>query len=192
MSEIFLNNLWQWLLLLAVLIFAIYAMFVIKNEKETYDDESSPLNIGQIQIRIPHWWTQTKNSDSSYYFERTDTRYEWYCKLDFIQPESFQKIEDIFDLYIQEKNVQFDPDVTITTNPTHLFFAPGVSDKIIECLRVEGMGTQNNNKRIYWDVYLLRLGDDPAYYIFESWSSVLHGMLEGPFFETAVSRLKIP
>ena len=191
MSEIFSQHLWQWLILLAVLGFAIYALFIIKNEKQTFIDESSPLSLGEVSLDIPNWWTLTREEENSYYYERTDTRYEWFSKLDFVTANEFEKIEDIFDRYILKQSVQFDPDVTITTNPRHLFFAEGTADKIIECLRVEGMGTQHGNKRIYWDVYLFRLNDSSDYYIFESWSSVLNGMLEGPFFEESVSRMRI-
>lgn len=191
MNEIFSNHLWQWLILLAVIGFAIYALFVIKNEGQNYIDESSPLSVGEVILNIPNWWTLTREQKDSYYYERTDTRYEWFSKIDFVRADQFEKIEDIFDRYILKQNVQFDPDVTLTTTPEHLFFSEGTASKIIECLRVEGMGTQNLSKRIYWDVYLFRLNDSSDYYIFESWSSVLNGMLEGPYFEESVSRMKV-
>lgn len=196
--EIFSQHFWQWLIFLALFIFAIYTMFVIKNEGQSFEDDSSPMDLGEIILKIPKWWTLVSDKKNSYRFERTDTRYEWYAQLDFIQSTQSddsnnerEKIQNIFDSYLEKQKVSFDPDVTVTTEPSHLFFTPEVSNQITECLRVEGMGTQDRTKRIYWDVYLFRINGRQDYYILESWSSVLNGMLEGPYFEESVSRLEI-
>lgn len=191
MSDLFINHLWQWLLLVAALIFAIYTLFIIKNEVQTYQEDASPLEIGNIEIDIANWWTLVESKKYFFHYERRDTRYEWFAKLQYCPTQNFKKIQDVFEQYLYEQKIFFDPDVNITTEPSHLFINPQTRSKIIECLRVEGKATQNQSKRIYWDIFVFRIEHENSYYIFESWSSVLNGMLEGPFFEEAVTNMRI-
>lgn len=185
------NNLWQWLILLAALIFAIYTLFIVKNEVKTFQEESQPLRIGEVELQIANWWTAKTKSSHLHLFERTDTRYDWYAKLEYIECQKFEKIEIIFEKYLSTLQIAFDPDVVVTTEPSHLFIDTNSREQIIECLRVEGKATQDQMNRIYLDLYVFRVRNNQNYYVFESLSSVLNGMLEGPFFEEAVSRLKV-
>jgi hypothetical protein len=54
---------------------------------------------------------------------------------------------------------------------------------------VEGKASQNVVDRIYYDIYIMRALNDDGYFIFESWSSVLNGLVEGPYFEEGLSEL---
>jgi hexokinase len=59
-----------------------------------------------------------------------------------------------------------------------------------EVIRVEGKASQKVIERIYYDIYLTRRLNEPGYFIFESKSSVLNGLVEGPYFEESLSELE--
>lgn len=191
MIDFILQHALSWLLLIGALLFSVYALFVIKNEVQTYKDDSAPIRIGRIEIDIANWWTLVKTLPQGFRYERTDGRYEWFGKFECFNPSRFIKIEDIFDSYIKEQDIALDPDSIVTTESSHIFKEIPTRKAITECVRVEGKGSQHNNKRIYWDLYIFRIGTEKEYYQFESWSSVLNGMLEGPFFEEAVSLIRL-
>lgn len=80
-------------------------------------------------------------------------------------------------------------DVVFETDSRVLFRDSAIQEHFQEVIRVEGKASQNVIKRIYYDIYLMRAQDDKGYFIFESWSSVLNGLVEGPYFEESLSEL---
>lgn len=179
MSDIF----W-WVVLVAVLIFATYAAFVIKGEKSVALEDAILLKFKGLEIPIPPWWTLTTDKDELKIFERTDTHYEWHARFSFTN-EEYRDLQAAFEHLATSNELIFDKDTSIIHEPTSFkeLVAQG-----IEALRIEGTATKGSEHRVYYDAALLKV--DNGIVILESESSVLNGLLEGPFFEQALHHIK--
>ena len=164
-------------------------MRVIGDEKSSFKDESYEVTFGNLSLIIPNWWTIVEETSNHLRFERTDTRYDWHAIFTYFpdhQEKSMpQLLEDKFNL----ENIEFDMDVVFETDSRVLFRDSRIQEYFQEVIRVEGKASQNVVDRIYYDVYLMRGLNDKGYFIFESWSSVLNGLVEGPYFEESLSEL---
>lgn len=178
------SNTFWWILLICVLIFATYAAFVIKGEKDVALKDAIPFPFFGLEIPIPPWWTLTTNEDELKIFERTDTRYEWQSRFSFSK-EEFKDLQDAFEKLALKNQLVFDQDTSIIHEPTSF---KELLDQGIETLRVEGTATKGHELRVYYDAALLKVEDGIV--ILESESSVLNGLLEGPFFEQALHHIK--
>ncbi len=177
------NTFW-WILLATVLIFATYAAFIIRGEKDVALKNAVTLVFHGLEIPIPPWWTATTNTDEMIIFERTDTRYEWQSRFSF-STEEYKDLQDAFEKLALKHKLIFDKDTSIIHEPSS--FA-NLKNQGIEALRVEGTATKGHEDRVYYDAALLKIEDGIV--ILESESSVLNGLLEGPFFEQALLHIK--
>jgi hypothetical protein len=96
---------------------------------------------------------------------------------------------DLLEDKLNLENIEFDMDVAFETDSRVLFRDSEIQEHFQEIIRVEGRASQNVIDRIYYDIYIMRSQDDNGYFLFESWSSVLNGSVEGPFFEESLSEL---
>jgi len=180
----------SWLILIFLLGFGLYVALIIKNEKKVFREFNQKLPFFDIALAVPTWWTLTERSDQKLHFERTDTRYDW--RAEFEQyPESNGDIEKLASRYLDEKKIVLDPDLTKSTLPSHLFFDKKTLSQVESAIRFEGTGTEDEEHRLYMDLYFVKFKNMPGVFRFESKSSVLNGCLEGPFFEDVVSYLKL-
>ena len=164
-------------------------MKIIGSEKSTFRDECYEVHFGPLSLQIPKWWTITEQSPLQLRFERTDTKYEWFALFTYIPDHMNKTLPDLLEDKLNLEKVEFDEDVIFETDSRVLFRDSAIQEYFQEVIRVEGKGSQNVVDRIYYDLYLMRAQEDKGYFIFESWSSVLNGMLEGPFFEESLSEL---
>ena len=56
-------------------------------------------------------------------------------------------------------------------------------------VRLEGTATQEQTERLYYDAFLVREIKSGHYLYAESKSSILNGLVEGPYFEEVMLRL---
>jgi hypothetical protein len=96
---------------------------------------------------------------------------------------------DLLEEKLDLEKIEFDMDVTFETDSRVLFRDSEIQEYFQEIVRVEGKASQNVVDRIYYDIYIMRALNDQGYFIFESWSSVLNGLVEGPYFEEGLSEL---
>lgn len=181
----------EWLILLGGIAAALYTMRIIRQESSSFMDEAAPVSFQGLQLQVPRWWTQTRHEDSVIQFERTDTRYDWYARFSFFPGHSETSLPDLLQQKIETDDLDYDKDdVAIETDCRVLFRHQSMRENFIEFIRVEGKASEKIENRIYLDLCLFRHRDRKGHYLFESRSSVLNGMVEGPFFEEVLAELQ--
>lgn len=187
--DIFTNHFLDWLILLGILGGAVYTMRIIGEENSTFKDDSYQVTFGNLTLMIPNWWTIVEETPTHLRFERTDTRYDWHAIFSYFPDHQSKSLPELLEEKLNLEKIEFDMDVVFETDSRVLFRSSEVQEHFQEVIRVEGKACQNVVERIYYDIYLMRGLDDQGYFIFESWSSVLNGLVEGPYFEEGLSEL---
>ena len=164
-------------------------MKIIGEERSTFKDESYEVRFGKLSLMIPNWWSIVDQSPTLIRFERTDTRYDWHAIFSYFQDHENKSMPDLLEEKLNLEKIEFDMDVTFETDSRVLFRDSEIQEYFQEIIRVEGKASQNVVDRIYYDIYIMRALNDNGYFIFESWSSVLNGLVEGPYFEEGLSEL---
>ncbi|EQC47527.1 hypothetical protein [Bacteriovorax sp. Seq25_V] len=180
------ENIFGWSVLTIILVYLTYMAFSIKNETKVALATGKEFRFGGLLFNIPLWWTETFSSDEKYIFERTDTRYDWratFLKYNFKLNET-QNLQDVFESYAIEKKLVFDEENVIIKVPENII---SFSDIGVEALRIEGTATQDDEHRLYIDILIFKNADE--IFIVESKSSILNGLLEGPFFEQMIANI---
>lgn len=190
--ENILNHLFDWAILALLLGGAIYTLFIIRRESSDFIDESYEVQFGRLSLPIPRWWTVTRQENQLIEFGRTDTRYDWYARFEFFPDDNNVPLTDILHAKIEREELDYDKDdVVIETESRHLFKDAVTQNHFIEVIRVEGKASQRIEDRVYLDLYIFRNRAEGGHYICESRSSVLNGLVEGPFFEECLSLMKV-
>jgi hypothetical protein len=181
----------EWSIVVLLLLALVYTMIVIKEEPRSYLENAKHLQFAGLQLLVPSWWTQTLNTTESISFERTDTNYEWKATLSvFDWTQQDQDIEKALIEWLHAKEVLFDEINSVIHNPSDYKDHESVQSGEWEIVRLEGTATQAETKRIYLDTYLIRDKINKKEYYCESRSSVLNGIIEGPYFEAMMNRAK--
>ncbi|WP_408097698.1 hypothetical protein ACJVC5_01935 [Peredibacter sp. HCB2-198] len=187
--DIFFNHIWEWLILLSLIGGAFYTLKIIGEEKSTFKDESYEVQFSNLSLMIPNWWTIVGQTPEQLRFERTDTRYDWYANFTYHPQHHGKALPQLLEEKLDLEKVEFDMDVVFETDSRVLFRDSEIQEYFQEIIRVEGKASQNVVDRIYYDIYLMRSQNDAGYFIFESRSSVLNGLVEGPYFEESLAEL---
>lgn len=187
--DIFMNHFMEWVILLILIGGAIYTLKIIGEEKSTFKDESYEVQFSDLTLMIPNWWSIVEQTPEHLRFERTDTRYDWYANFTYYPQHSGKALPDILTEKLDLEGIEFDMDVVFETDSRVLFRDSEIQEYFQEIIRVEGKASQNVVDRIYYDIYLMRSQSDAGYFIFESRSSVLNGLVEGPYFEESLAEL---
>lgn len=187
--DIFSNNLFEWFLLISLILGALYTMKIIGEEKLSFKDESYEVQFSDLSLMIPNWWTIMEQNEARIRFARTDTRYDWYAVFAYYPDHGGKNLPDLLTAKLDLEKIEFDMDVTFETDSRVLFRDSKIQEYFQEVIRVEGKGSQNVIDRLYYDIYIMRVQGDPGYFMFESRSSVLNGLVEGPYFEESLSEL---
>jgi len=187
--EILIAHLLDWLILITLLGLALYTLKIIGQEKSSFKQDSYEVQFGDLSLMIPNWWSIKESSSDQLRFERTDTRYDWYSLYTYYPDHSGKELPLLLEEKLNFEGIEFDMDVVFETDSRVLFRDSDIQREFQEVIRVEGQGSQNVVDRIYYDIYLMRRLNDQGYFIFESRSSVLNGLVEGPYFEESLSEL---
>lgn len=189
--DIFTNHILAWVTLITLIGAGFYTMKIIGEEKSSFKDDSYQVTFGPLSLMIPNWWTITSQDDLEIRFERTDTRYDWYAVFRYFPSHEGKDLPELLKEKLNLEEMEFDEDVVFETDSRVLFRDSKVQEYFQEVIRVEGKGSQKVVERFYYDVYLMRAQNDPGFFIFESRSSVLNGLVEGPYFEESLSELEL-
>ena len=187
--DIFSNHMWEWLILLSLIGGAFYTLKIIGEEKSTFKDESYEVQFSNLSLMIPNWWSIVGQTSEQLRFERTDTRYDWYANFTYHPQHNGKTLPQLLEEKLDLEKIEFDMDVVFETDSRVLFRDDEIQEFFQEIIRVEGKASQNVVDRIYYDIYLMRSQNDAGYFIFESRSSVLNGLVEGPYFEESLAEL---
>ncbi len=181
----------EWGILILVLLFGVYTMRVIKKEKENFLKDAVEIHFFQFKLFVPRWWTLFENlAEKQISFKRTDTRYEWQATFYLKNSDLNLAVVDLFKKEISDRKILFDEDTSIIYNPTDFSGSPLSQNNQYEMVRLEGTATEDKSERLYFDAYLVRNITNGEYLFAESKSSVLNGLVEGPYFEEVLYRLE--
>ena len=186
-----LGNIFEWAVLLIILLGLIYTMIVIKEEKKSYIESAIPIDFKGFQFKVPSWWgTHPDEDNNEIIFKRDDTRYEWKATLTWIPISTDQTIEEKYEELVSSKKIEFDLDQSIIHGPSTIFRDETMKNNSIEAIRIEGTATQDQQNRLYYDAYLIKDKTQNGFLFAESKSSVLNGLVEGPYFEEVLSNIQ--
>jgi len=190
--KIELNTLIEWSIMLAVLLVLIYTAITIKNEKKVFFDSLKAYYLKHFTFKIPSWWSLEKElvSPTKASFVRKDTRYDWRAVFEWFPLKSSERelsSQELFIKIIKSKSILFDEVGSVI----HKSLLPNLKNSNIETSRVEGTATENGIERIYYDGFIILDKKAEGYLFCESRSSVLNGMIEGPYFEEAIKSMKL-
>ena len=186
----------EWSLLVLGIVALGYAMIVIKEEKKSFLENALTIKIGPFSFSIPSWWGATETTENFQKYERTDTRYEWFCEYHYYKDgKNNRSIEQHIGDVLEEKEIAFDQDGVVIANPVSFQKKVKMFEHHpeIKFARVEGTATQAGITRIYFDCFLLHPNEDEnddSYLLAFSWSSVLNGAVEGPYFEESLYSIR--
>lgn len=181
------SNYLEWLTLLGLLGFGLYAMKVVKNEKNFFLKNSRAFQVGIFTINVPPWWSPKVQEEEQLLFVRSDTRYSWEaCFQWFKSTKTELNLNQIIENHLENIGVVLDEKNLIT-----LSSSIKLKQINFEMLRFESTGTLNDEERIYQDIVVIRNTQTKDYLLAESKSSVLNGLIEGPYFEEVMKNIKL-
>lgn len=182
----------EWLSLLLLMGLGIYTMRIIKNEKKKYIENAREVLFKHFKLFTPSWWGEVPtNSENELCFKRLDTRYDWEAR--FIWHPEASKIDliELFKNEIHQRKILFDEETSIIYNPSDFKTGALITSGRYEMVRLEGTATLDRSERLYYDAFIIREKETGEYLYAESKSSVLNGLVEGPYFEEVMIRMEL-
>lgn len=181
----------EWISLILLLGFGIYTMWVIKNEKKTYIKNAREVVFKKFKLYVPSWWGEVPtDSEQELCFKRTDTRYEWEARFTWSESGDKRDLIELFKSHIEKRKILFDEDTSIIYNPSDFKEGALIQSGLYEMVRLEGTATEDQENRLYYDAFLVREKESGSFLYAESRSSILNGLVEGPYFEEVMVRLQ--
>lgn len=182
----------EWLAFFLLMGLGVYTLRVIKQEKTNYLKNPKEVQFKIFRLLIPRWWGEVPGeSDDEIRFKRLDTRYEWQATFRWFNQRSEKNIIDLFKEKIFEKRILFDEENSVIHNPSDFLDKPLIQSGQFEMVRLEGTATADRSERLYYDAFLIRHLESGHYLYAESVSSVLNGLVEGPYFEEVMRQLTV-
>ena len=182
----------EWLVFFVLMGLGIYTMRVIKNEKNTYIKNARIVVFKNFKLYTPSWWTQIDEANADEIsFKRTDTRYDWEARFMWNTSPSEKDIQELFIDKIHQRRILFDEENSVIHNPSDFREKELIASGKYEMLRLEGTATADRAERLYYDAFLIREIESGHYLYAESKSSILNGLVEGPYFEEVMLRLEL-
>lgn len=181
---------WDWIILIAVLLFLTYAAIAIREEKNAYKDSARDFTFGPFILALPSWWALKKEEKNKVTFHRSDTRYDWQASFEWFERKNPQDAKKTLIDRFENLDLLFDEDKVETTQAEYLFKNSDIVSAAKEFYRIEGMASQDTTKRVYIDIIIYKPSQTNGYLIAESISSVLNGCVEGPYFEEVLKNLE--
>lgn len=183
---------WDWIVLTLIIVLLIYTMIVIREEKRSYQESAITYQLGPITFPTPSWWGLIEQNERKLIFKRTDTRYDWQAHLYWVE-ENWEEtskltLEEYFTSLLKDRELEFDEINSVIHSPEDFKDHPLVVAGDWEICRVEGTASKAVIERVYYDAYLIRDHQLKRHLYCESESSVLNGLVEGPYFEEMMTQ----
>jgi len=188
------EQIWQWTALLLILAFSIYALFAIKNEKQTYLNNAVAYKIKHFILSLPNWWGINQHDSDALTATRVDTHYDWFATFQWTMSNDDPQLQ--IQKFCADQGIELDRETQIThpslsLTKSFLNLSQAGDDKRFQFARVEGTATEKSEYRIYCDLLIIHDSANNGSLICYSRSSILNGCVEGPYFEEVISRIKI-
>lgn len=172
----------DWITLFLLIGFAIYTLFIIKNEKKNYLKNAQKIKLDQFTFLIPAWWEEKTIKDKNdqvvmHLKNAKDILCTWQAEIKIETLLNKDNLEEYIEKIISENFLVLDSENIIKTKKQY---------NEIEIFRIEGTGTFNSEERVYFDLFVLNNSKNDQVLIAKSKSSILHGLVEGPYFEKAI------
>lgn len=181
----------EWFAFFLLMALGVYTMRVIKNEKRNYLENAQEIIFKNFKLLTPRWWSLVETgSDDEICFKRLDTRYDWEARFIWITENSDKDIIELFKEKIHARRILFDEENSVIHNPSDFAEKDLIKSGEYEMLRLEGTATADRAERLYYDAFLIRNTHSGHYMYAESKSSILNGLVEGPYFEEVMLRLE--
>jgi hypothetical protein len=182
----------QWLAFFLLMALGVYTMRVIKNEKRNYLANAQEIVFKNFKLITPKWWSLVPTDvEKEICFKRLDTRYDWEARFMWFENPSKLSIIELFKEKIAERKILFDEENSVIHNPSDFRERDLIKSGRFEMVRLEGTATADRMERLYYDAFLIRDLNNGHYLYAESKSSILNGLVEGPYFEEVMLRLEI-
>ncbi len=182
----------QWLVFFIIMGLGVYTLKVIKNEKRNYLENAQTVLFKDFILLTPRWWTLINtDSENEISFKRTDTRYDWEARFAWHEEKSELDLIELFKEKIHARRILFDEENSVIHNPSDFIDKDLIKSGRFEMVRLEGTATADRMDRMYYDAFLIRELSSGHYLYAESKSSVLNGLVEGPYFEEVMLRLSL-
>ncbi len=180
----------EWLAFFLLMALGLYTMRVIKNEKKNYLENAKTISFKKFKLLVPSWWGEVPSTDTNeLIFKRLDTRYDWEARFIWNEEKTNLDISELFKEKIHARQILFDEDSSVIHNPSDFQKKDLIASNEFEMVRIEGTATAERSERLYYDAFLIRELSTGHYLYAESKSSVLNGLVEGPYFEEVMLRL---
>ncbi len=174
----------SWVFLLILMGLLLYTAIKIKTEKKFAKDYGKNHRLENLTFSVPPWWSIKESRPQLLIFYRADTFYEWFFSAQLIDsPMSVATV-------LQQKKIKLDPQGHAFSEVQKNVLPPMQlphSQFLIE--RIEGSGTQDEERRVYIDLTLIVEINNNNHYLFYSESSILNGSVEGPFVDDLLSTI---
>lgn len=181
----------SWILLSILLAALVYTAFTIKREKSRYTRHGRWRQFCDYRLLIPPWWTTIQESPNSLHFERTDTYYDWMARFERRPCDPALTAKEIARAECARIEVEFDRNRLQQIADAHFVLDSECREELSRhSLRLEGTAKQFQTQRCHLDMLIIKRRQCPYYDLFSSWSSVLHGLIEGPYFDQVLKNLR--
>ncbi len=182
----------EWLAFFLLMGFGVYTMRVIKNEKRNYLENAQEIIFKNFKLLTPKWWSLLPaENENEIVFKRLDTRYDWEARFIWNENVSEKDIIELFKEKINDRRILFDEENSVIHNPSDFREKDLIKSEKYEMVRLEGTATADRMERLYYDAFLIRHLETGHYLYAESKSSILNGLVEGPYFEEVMLRLSL-
>ena len=180
----------SWAILFFSLIILLYTAFVIKNEKVRYLRNGQWRPFCDYHLLIPPWWTAVEESAQLLRFERTDTYYDWIARFERKPCHGLLTPQELAEKECVRMEIEFDREQLQQVEDAYFILDTKCREKLSRhSFRLEGTANQFKTERCYLDLFIIKEEQSPHYDLFYSWSSVLNGLVEGPYFEQVLKNL---
>lgn len=182
----------EWLAFFLLMALGVYTMRVIKNEKRNYLENAQEIIFKNFKLITPRWWSLVDTgSEDEICFKRLDTRYDWEARFIWNTSPSDKDLIELFKEKIYARKILFDEENSVIHNPSDFVEKDLIKSGEYEMLRLEGTATADRQERLYYDAFIVRHIKLGHYLYAESKSSILNGLVEGPYFEEVMLRLEV-
>ena len=173
------------LIILTFLALLLYTAIVVFVEAAAYRANARPLFFRHFCFALPSWWRESSRGQGFVIFERNDISLDWSVKFEAIPYDPLPP-EAIMAKLVGDRRIVFDMGTGAVLVTEDFQDRAEVQNGDLEIVRIEGTATESEEGRIYYDIFLFKDNKNGQLIVCESKSSVLNGMVEGPYFEEAI------
>lgn len=182
----------SWILLSLIMIALLYTALIIKREKKDYLKRAKLKKFFDYKLLIPPWWSSTEESPQHMRFERQDTHHNWIARFERKPCPPSLTSEEIVQKECERMEIEFGPEPPEKTTDAHFIKNHSLRERLSsQSIRLEGRAHQFQTERCYLDLVIVKQNHCPHYDLFYSRSSVLTGLIEGPYFEQVLKNLTL-